>query len=132
MQMSDEQLKAVGAALYVILGAHDAGEEALNLALSIAGDQGLPVEPLSILPYVPPLPTLSFPQAKDFVDAAAMQAYLRAHARDLIARAHACGAKIEIGLDSPAPYAMGNHRERVDVRAIPDNSIEDPRSRRAF
>jgi hypothetical protein len=126
VKMTDTQLKDVGAALYVVLGAHDASVEALDLALAIAEDSAMPLTE-SVIPYVAHYPTRV---AFDSLDA--MQDYLRAAAKDLIARAHACGAKIEISLDSPAPYAMGNHTERIAMRAIPDNSIEDPRSRRAF
>jgi hypothetical protein len=127
MKMNDEQIQAVGAALYQVLGQHDASEEALDLALALAQDTVITTDPTGLTPYVTP-----YPDPKDFADAAAIQRYLRAAAKHLIESAHCLGAKVEIALDSPAPYAMGSHVERIEIRAIPDNSIEDPRSRRAF
>lgn len=56
MKMTDDEIQNVGSALYQILGAHDASEEALDLALALAQDDALPFDPLDLLPYTPGVP----------------------------------------------------------------------------
>jgi len=122
MQMNDEQIQAVGAALYHVLGTHGASEESLDLALSLAKDRDLTEFSGALKPY--PVPA-------DFKDVEAIQSYLRGAAQDLIKRAHTLGVKVEIGLQPTLPLAMGGHVETITMRSIPVPG-EDGRAYRAF